>query len=108
MAETMGERIFEEIRTLEQGKNYILTIVGQLEQGRNQCDSLHKRSAVGEPVPRETINKSYRNVSVRYGQALGALTTLMHCRVLTDEAYNELHQRIHLAMAPKVLGVVQG
>lgn len=106
--QSSGERMFVEVRTLEQGKNYMLDLVRQVEKAREQCDTLHKRAAMDLVVPRETLETSYRNLSVRYGQALGSLVTLMHCRVLTDEAYTELRGRVDLAMLPKVIGVVQG
>lgn len=99
--ESQGGRIFQEVRTLEEGQNYMVDIVKQVEEARRRCDLLHTWGT----VPRETLERSYRNLSVRYGRALGALTTLMHCRVLTDDAYNGLRARIDMAMVPKVVEV---
>lgn len=99
--ESVGQRMFHEVKTLEQGQKYILEIVGQIEMARAQCDNLHKNN-----MPREIVEKAYRNLSVRYGQGLGSLVTLMHCRVLTDVAYNELRMKMDAAMIPKVVEVV--
>jgi len=106
MTETIGERMFHEVNTLEQGQNYMETLVEQVEQARNIIDELERLAKLGKPVPRETLEKGYRNLCIRYGQALGSLVTLMHTRVLTDETYNALRTRVDLAMAPKVVAVV--
>lgn len=105
---SVGERMFHEVKTLEQGRNYILEIVAQVELSRKQIDELHAQGLTGTPIPKRVLEKGYRLLSVRYGQALGALTTLMHCRVLNDVAYNELNERIQIAMLPKVVGEVSG
>lgn len=103
-----GERMFHEIKTLEQGQNYILEVIGQIETVRARCDELHRNMLGSLGVSRGMLEKSYRELSVRYGQGLGALAALMHCRVLNDEAYNELRSRIDMAMLPKVTGEVSG
>lgn len=103
----IGEYMFREVRTLEQGQSYILEIVGQVERARVVCDDMHRCADVLQDFSREALEKAYRSLSIRYGQALGSLVTLMHCRVLTDQAYNELRGRIELAMMPKVVATVQ-
>lgn len=103
--ESLGQRMFHEVKTVEQGQKYILEIVQQIVTAREQCDALHAAAAAGQ-MPREAVEKAYRNLSVRYGQGLGALTTLMHCRVLNDIAYNEMRMKIDAAMLPKVIATV--
>ena len=103
--ESLGQRMFHEVKTVEQGQKYILEIVEQIATAREQCDYLHAASATGK-ISREAVEKAYRNLSVRYGQGLGALTTLMHCRVLNDVAYNELRMKMDAAMLPKVVATV--
>ena len=102
--ESLGQRMFYEVKTVEQAQKYILEIVGQIEMARAQCDDLHRASVNGQ-VPREVVEKAYRNLSVRYGQGLGSLTTLMHCRVLNDVAYNELRMKMDAAMIPKAVSL---
>jgi len=99
------ESIFHEIKTIEQGKKYILEIVAQVEKARAQCDDLSAPHRQGVPV--ELVRKAWTNLRVRYGQALGSLVTLMHCRVLNDVAYRELRQRVDNAMISKVIGLVE-
>jgi len=101
----IGESIFEEIKTLEQGKSYILEIVSQVESARAQLD-LISAPATTQFNP-TAAQKAYANLHVRYGQALGALVTLMHCRVLSDEAYAELRAKVDTALAPKVVGIIR-
>ena len=108
MSEKEGEaQVFHEVKTLEQGKKYMMEIVGQVEKNRAQCDELTLRSLIGESIPTEVQAKLFKVLTVRYGQALGALTTLMHCRVLNEVAYNELRHRIDVAVLPKTLGSVR-
>ena len=98
-----GERLFAEVRTLEQGRAYILEIVSHVEQARDLCDVII-------PGDREATvkhqRKAYRSWMIRYGQALGALTTLMHCRVLNDVAYAELRGRILATGEPTIVGAM--
>jgi hypothetical protein len=100
---TTGERMFYEVRTLEQAQKYMGELVAQVERARAMVDELSRLDQV-KAVPRETLRKAYQNLSVRYGQALGSLVTLMHVRILTDEAYNGYRVRVEHALAPKVVG----
>lgn len=102
---TMGERMFHEIETLEQGQAYILEIITQLEKAREQLDAL---TSPLSPASIEDQRRGYANLNIRYGRALGALTTLMHCRILNDETYNQLRLRVDLAMQPRVVGAAAG
>lgn len=99
----MGERMFYEIRTLEQGQSYVLECVGQLKHAREQLDVLTSPLHKGDIMDQQ---RAYANLNIRYGRALGALVTLMHCRVLTDEAYNALRLEVDAAMKPRVVGAV--
>jgi hypothetical protein len=99
---TAGEQMFHEIKTVEQGRNYICQLVTQVTEARRQCDVVFPGDELSTV---EFQKKAFNNLSVRYGQALGALTTLMHCRVINDFAYNELRKQINAAMAPTVVGV---
>ena len=98
-----GERMFQEIRTVEQARAYIMEITLQVINAREQCDVI----IPGDPLMTAKLQrKAYRSWMIRYGQALGALTTLMHCRVLNDVAYNELHQAILRTGVPTIVGEV--
>lgn len=104
--QTPGERLFHEVKTLEQAQKYMSSLVDQVERARKVIDELERLSRIGKRVPRETLEKAYRNLCIRYGQALGSLVTLMHTRVLTDEAYNQFRVRVDLSMVPKVVAVL--
>lgn len=99
---TAGERMFHEIKTLEQGRNYILEIIGQVEKARVQCEESY---FIGKGSHHE-VERAYHNLLIRYGQGLGALVTLMHCRVLTDEVYNHLRTRLDGTLVPRVIAEV--
>ena len=102
---TSGERMFREIKTLEQGQGYVLEIIEQLEVARKQVDDL---TSPLSPASIEDQRRGYANLNIRYGRALGVLTTLMHCRVLNDSTYNALRLRVDQALAPRVVGVAAG
>ena len=96
-----GRKTFPEIRTLEQGRNYVLEIVEQVEKARANCDVI----IPGNPeLTARSQRKAYNDWRIRYGQALGTLTTLMRCRVLNDVAYMELRERVMRSGIPTVVG----
>lgn len=98
-----GERIFNEVRTVEQARAYILQLVEQVEQARVGCNI----RVPGDNVTTEKLQrKAFVSWMIRYGQALGALTTLMHCRVLNDAAYEELRRRVNETAIPTLVGEV--
>jgi hypothetical protein len=99
---TMGERMFHEITTLEEGQAYIEEITVQLEAARKHLDELTSPLC---PADIHAQRLGYANLNIRYGRALGALTTLMHCRILNDESYNRLRLRVDSALKPRVVGV---
>ncbi len=100
---SVGERMFQEVRTIEQARAYMIEIVEQVVNAREQCDVV----IPGDPQMTARLQrKAYRAWMIRYGQALGALTTLMHCRVLNDVAYNELHQHVLQTGVPTIVGEV--
>jgi hypothetical protein len=98
-----GERIFHEVKTLDQAKEYMTRLVIEVEDTRRIVDDLEAISRDGGLIPKQSLRKAYRSLMIRYGRALGALTTLMHVRILTDEAYTLLNQRINLSIMPKVV-----
>ncbi len=100
---SQGERLFHEIRTVEQARSYVMELVDKVINAREQCDVI----IPGDPEMTARLQrKAYRSWMIRYGQALGALTTLMHCRVLNDVAYSELHQRVLQTGVPTIVGEV--
>jgi hypothetical protein len=96
------ERIFHEVKTLDQGVEYVTRLVIEVEDTRRIVDDLEEIGRNGALVPSQSLRKAYRSLMIRYGRALGALTTLMHTRILTDEAYTMLHDRTNRAVMPKV------
>lgn len=89
-----GERIFREVKTEEQAIAYVEGVVAAAERARIQLDET-------KLVARQY--RAYEYLLVRYGRALGAITTLMHVRLLSDQAYNELTTRVHTALVPRVV-----
>jgi hypothetical protein len=99
--ESHGVKIFHEVKTIEQGKAYVLELVRKVENARDLCDVVipgDKAATVRHQ------KKAYRSWMIRYGQALGALTTLMHCRVLNDVAYEELRVVVTRTAIPTLMG----
>ena len=94
----MTESIFQEVLTLEQARTFMLEKVAQVEEARYACN-------VSTTV--KTQQKAYQRWLIKYGETLGSLTTLMHCRVLNDAAYEELRQRVMATMVPTVVDVLQ-
>jgi DNA (cytosine-5)-methyltransferase 1 len=103
--QTTGEQIFHEVKSLEQAQKYMETLVQNVERARQQLDDIHRFGQTHDGVPRNAVERAYRNLCIRYGHALGSLVTLMHCRVLTDEAYQHLRERVDIAMLPKTVGL---
>lgn len=99
--ETPGEKIFAEVKTLEQAKAYVLDLVHKVEWAREGCNVV----IPGDKTATVRLQqKAFRNWMIRYGQTLGALTTLMHCRVLNAVAYEELRQRVMETGQPTMVG----
>jgi len=93
---------FPEIKTMEQAQNYLLEVVKQVEKARDQCN-VH---FPGDNAATARYQKTaYRNLMIRYGQALGALVAFAHARILNDVAYNEMNLRIQKTMTPTIVGV---
>lgn len=90
---------FAEIRTREQGAAYVGELLGHLEMAREVMDQAQLV---------QTKQKAFHNLLIRYGRALGALTTLMHCRILENADYDRFAPRVHGAIVPKVVATVQG
>lgn len=103
--QSAGEQLFHEVKSLEQGQKYMENLVRQVEVARRQMDEIHIFGQKHDNVPRNAVERAYRNLCIRYGHALGSLVTLMHCRVLTEEAYNQLRERVDIAMLPKTVGL---
>lgn len=89
---------FAEVRTRDQGKAYVEELVGHLDMARDEMD----RAQIVR-----VKQKAFHNVLIRYGRALGALTTLMHCRILENADYDRFAPRIHGAIVPKVVATVR-
>lgn len=89
--------IFEELVTREQALAYMAELVDGVEKARAQTIK------AGTVLAQE---KAKTNLFIRYGRAVGALATLMHCRRITDIDYNQLATRAHTAMLPRVVEVI--
>lgn len=102
-SQTEQKPIFREITTIEEAQRFILDMVEILEASRADCNV----QVPGDPQMTARLQrKAYTNWMIRYGQALGSLTTLMHCRKLNDVAYNELRERIMQTAIPTQVGTV--
>lgn len=101
----MAESVFNEVKTLEQGKKYVMEVVAKVVEARRQVDAL---SALHVNATPSMLKNAWDNLNIRYGQALGALTTLAHCRVLDDVAYTELRMEVMNSKKPKLIGTVVG
>lgn len=93
------ESNFHEVKTRDQGISYLSELVGHVEKARTTMD---------ETKLREAQLRAFHNLLIRYGRALGALTTLMHVRVLQNADYDRFAPRIHGAIVPRVIDTVQG
>lgn len=51
-----------------------------------------------------TQKKAHRNLLIRYGAAIGALTVLHRTRKISDTAYNELNRQISKTLMPTTVG----
>lgn len=98
-----GASIFHEVKTAEQGKKYILELINQVIEQRNIVDTLS--SPVSEASPQQ-VQTAFALLKTRYGQALGSLMTLMHCRVLDDVAYEELRQKLVKTQQKRMISVI--
>lgn len=91
-----AEQIFHEIQTEEQALQYIRELVGHVLIARNEAD---------EAMLIDAKRAAFQNLMIRYGRALGAVTTLMHCRKISPVAYNELVGEIHGSLVPSITEV---
>jgi hypothetical protein len=102
-SEQTTKPVFHEVNTIEEAKKFILDMVEILEQTRASCNI----EIPGDPALTVRMQrKAYTSWMIRYGQALGSLTTLMHCRKLNDVAYNDLRMRIMRTTIPTIVGQV--
>ena len=96
-----AERPDFEITSEEQARNWVMDLVKDVEDARQQCNV----SVPGDQVTTASLQrKAYRIYLVRHGGALGTLTALHRCRKLNDVAYMELRQRVMLTLVPTVVG----
>lgn len=95
--------IFHEITTEEEARKFIMEMVEILESTRDDCNVT---IPTDPQLSAKLQRKAWSNWMIRYGQALGSLTTLMHCRKLNDVAYNELRERVMRTAVPTQVGLV--
>lgn len=93
-----AETIFVEIKTRDEATSYLMELVTHLDKARAEMD--------GARLVR-SHQKAFHNLLIRYGRALGALTTLMHVRILQDADYDRFAPRIHGAIVPRVVATVR-
>jgi hypothetical protein len=87
--------VFVELITREQVENYLEELVEGVETARLLTTE-----------PWAPAEKSRDNLMIRYGRALGALGTLMHCRRINSEDYSRWAARVHGALLPRVVQVI--
>ena len=114
--ETRG--VFEEIATKESAIAYINDLIDQIEVARAVTVELDQRVNLLVMGPgldvglahglRKAREKSRDSLMIRYGRAIGALATLMHCRKLTAEDYNQLAGRAHKSLIPRTVEAIGG
>ena len=82
------------ISTEEEARNWMVELTDNVESARQACDLT--------TVPREQ-RKAYNIWVTRHGAALGTLTALHRCGMLSDVAYNELRERVMQTMQPTLV-----
>jgi len=99
-----GRPIFREIKTEDDAHRFLTDLIVQVVTARIACNV----EIPGDPVTTAKRQRvAWTNYRIRYGQALGALTTLMHVRKLSDVAYNHFNQQIQATAAETVAGGIQ-
>jgi hypothetical protein len=91
------ERVFAEIKTREQALTYVEDLVHQVDVARVVMDRANMVA---------TKKKAFYNVLMRYGRALGSLSTLVHVRILEDADYNRFAPRLSGAIEPRVIATI--
>lgn len=87
-----GKPVFRQVKTADDATKYMEELIQQVATARAQCD-VHIPNDPDTSARYQRLAE--RNFLIRYGQALGALTTLKHCGdLLTDRAYNEFNEQI--------------
>lgn len=88
---------FHEIKTREGALSYAEELVVNVEDARTA--SIEARTIKAQV-------KARANLMMRYGRAVGALSTLMHCRMLDGDDYSKLATRAHKALASRVVASI--
>lgn len=96
-AATPLEQMFREIRHEEDAVKYAEELLGQLRTSRANVD--RARTV-------EIKLKAHDDWMLRYGRCLGALTTLVHCRKLSAEAYNTFNIEVRQTAASTIVGQI--
>ena len=98
-----------EITTVEGARARVVYLTEEVEAARAVCDLAHDCSLTRQPMPGSPVvptvahvQKTYVSWAMRYGQALGSLTTFFQCRLLNEVAYEELRQRVLSTGVPRV------
>lgn len=86
--------VFIEIKTREQALAYMEDLLKGVAKARQQVEA-------AELV--ETKRSAYANLMTRYGQGIGALTTLVHVRMLELEDYARYSPRLRATIVPTVV-----
>lgn len=101
MSEGREQRVFVEIVTEEDAVNYIREKVRELYELRIKCDV----RPPGDKVTAARIQKRrYDHWRIQFGRAIGSLDTLMHCRKISQSAYEELRVQTLSTATPTVVG----
>jgi hypothetical protein len=86
------------IETEEQAKNWIMELVGQVEQVRMECDVVMVNNGT-VAMARSLFIKWM----IKRGEALGALQASKRFNKISDTAYMELRARVLATQVPTVL-----
>lgn len=93
------EESFPEIKTREQAISYLSDLVEQTRIARDACSPpVHLQADMAQ----EHLKNAYSNYRIRYGRAMGALTTLCHVRLLDHEAYMKFRTEVDETARPTV------
>lgn len=98
------ESVFKEIKTEEEAQDYILGQISRLKEIRYQCNALMSDKVA---IAVDQQRRAYDKFRIHYGQALGSLLTLVHCRKLSNGAYIKLKAALIETTSPAIVGLMQ-
>lgn len=94
---------FDEIKTVEQARKWVMYLVEDMHNFRQICD-------IKIPNPTETQVRAQQRALWQFltkqGKVIGALQALLLTKKINDVAYKELKQKAINALAPTIVGSV--